>query len=101
MLHPVAYSLVACASEAMYAWDHFEMPCTRDTLRITGNDGGGSIRIPSALCGLVGLKPTFARIQDRPTHPYSSVGVQGPIACCVRDALLVYAVMANNGASRW
>ena len=28
---------------------------------------------------------------------YTSVGVQGPIASCVRDALLVYAVMANNG----
>lgn len=66
----------------------------------TGNDGGGSVRIPSALCGLVGLKPTFARVQDSPTSSiFSSVGVQGPLTSCVRDALLVYAVIANNCAS--
>jgi Asp-tRNA(Asn)/Glu-tRNA(Gln) amidotransferase A subunit family amidase len=59
-----------------------------------GLDGGGSIRVPSSLCGVVGLKPTFSRGgMDMPICP--SVGHIGPIACSVKDAAIGYAVMAG------
>mmetsp|Transcript_19401 Transcript_19401/g.39914 ORF Transcript_19401/g.39914 Transcript_19401/m.39914 type:complete len:631 (-) Transcript_19401:1613-3505(-) len=59
-----------------------------------GVDGGGSIRIPAALCGVVGLKPTFKRIaMDFTGLP--SVAHMGPIAGTVKDAALAYAVMAG------
>eukprot|EP00879_Flechtneria_rotunda_P002196 GHRR01002382.1.p1 GENE.GHRR01002382.1~~GHRR01002382.1.p1 ORF type:complete len:694 (+),score=228.48 GHRR01002382.1:133-2214(+) len=62
-----------------------------------GTDGGGSIRIPSGLCGVVGLKPTLGRLaDDHAAHAgYTSIIVSGPIANSVADATLLYAVMAN------
>jgi aspartyl-tRNA(Asn)/glutamyl-tRNA(Gln) amidotransferase subunit A len=53
----------------------------------TGSDGGGSIRIPSALCGLAGFKPTTGRIGLGGAHaPGSGVlTVKGPMARTVRD----------------
>ncbi len=61
-----------------------------------GADGGGSIRLPAALCGVVGLKPTFGRISERGAAPICwSVAHLGPIAATVRDAALGYLVMAG------
>lgn len=61
-----------------------------------GADGGGSIRIPAALCGVVGLKPTFGRVSERGAAPLCwSVAHLGPIAATVEDAALVYAVIAG------
>ncbi|MET0410781.1 MAG: amidase [Polyangiaceae bacterium] len=57
-------------------------------------DGGGSIRVPSAYAGLVGLKPTYGRV---PTSPASVIGVPphvGPIARSVEDAALLLSVIA-------
>lgn len=49
----------------------------------TGTDGAGSIRIPAAWCGVVGVKPTAGAIPgDRP----GGLRVSGPLARCVRDA---------------
>lgn len=64
-----------------------------------GSDGGGSIRIPAALCGCVGLKPTHDRL-DHAGGPDvdNSVAVVGPIAATVADCALGYAVMADAAA---
>jgi aspartyl-tRNA(Asn)/glutamyl-tRNA(Gln) amidotransferase subunit A len=52
-----------------------------------GTDTGGSIRIPAALCGIVGLKPTFARIPCEGVVPLSPLlDCVGPLARNVRDA---------------
>jgi Asp-tRNA(Asn)/Glu-tRNA(Gln) amidotransferase A subunit family amidase len=62
-------------------------------------DGGGSIRIPAALCGVVGLKPTYGRVSEHGAVPLCwSVAHLGPIGATVTDAALGYAVMA--GADR-
>lgn len=60
-----------------------------------GGDGGGSIRIPSGLCGCVGLKPTFKRIA-MDTASGSSVFHLGPMTANVHDAALAYAIMAGE-----
>ncbi len=61
-----------------------------------GADGGGSIRIPAALCGVVGLKPTFGRVSEIGAFPLCwSMGHIGPIAWRARDVALAYAAMAG------
>jgi amidase len=52
-----------------------------------GSDGGGSIRIPASVCGLVGLKPTRGRVSKGPLDVDASrLSVLGPLARTVRDA---------------
>ena len=64
-----------------------------------GADGGGSIRIPAALTGLVGLKATFGRVSEHGAAPLTwSMGHLGPIAATVGDAALTYAVIAGPDA---
>ncbi|GMF39532.1 unnamed protein product [Phytophthora fragariaefolia] len=60
-----------------------------------GLDGGGSIRIPSSLCGVVGIKPTFQRIPPAAAD-CPSVAHIGPIAGSVRDAAIGYAIMSGG-----
>jgi len=61
-----------------------------------GADGGGSIRIPASLCGLVGLKATYGRVSEHGAAPLCwSVAHVGPIAATARDAALGYALMAG------
>lgn len=61
-----------------------------------GADGGGSIRIPAAFCGVIGLKPTFSRVSEFGAAPLDwSVAHLGPIAATAADAALAYAVMAG------
>ncbi len=61
-----------------------------------GADGGGSIRIPSAFCGLVGLKSTYTRVSEFGAAPLTwSMGHLGALAATARDAALAYAVLAG------
>lgn len=61
-----------------------------------GADGGGSIRVPAALCGIVGLKATWSRISELGAFPLcASVGHVGPLGATVRDVALAYAIMAG------
>ncbi len=62
-----------------------------------GSDTGGSVRIPSALCGLTGFKPTQRRVPTRGTLPLStSLDSIGPLAASVRCCALVDAVLAGG-----
>lgn len=64
-----------------------------------GADGGGSIRVPAALCGVVGLKPTYSRVSEHGAVPLCySVAHVGPIGATVRDVALAYAVIAGPDA---
>ncbi|HEY80039.1 MAG TPA: amidase [Caldilineae bacterium] len=61
-----------------------------------GADGGGSIRIPAAFCGVYGLKPTYGRIPESSAFALDfSVAHVGPLAATVSDLALAYAVMAG------
>ncbi|WP_010525505.1 amidase [Nesterenkonia sp. F] len=61
-----------------------------------GNDGGGSVRIPAAACGLVGLKPGRGRMPDDPREDrVTNLAVSGPIARTAEDAALLFDVMAG------
>ena len=65
-----------------------------------GTDTGGSIRIPSSLCGTVGLKPTYARVSADGVTPLSwSLDHVGPMARTVSDVAILYTVMANLGSA--
>jgi amidase len=62
-----------------------------------GSDGGGSIRIPSSVCGLFGIKPTRGRISGAPLVPdLFGLGTDGPIARTVADAALLLDLMTGN-----
>jgi aspartyl-tRNA(Asn)/glutamyl-tRNA(Gln) amidotransferase subunit A len=64
-----------------------------------GTDTGGSIRMPSALCGITGLKPTFGRVSKAGCLPLApSLDHVGPMARSARDCALMLEVMA--GADR-
>jgi aspartyl-tRNA(Asn)/glutamyl-tRNA(Gln) amidotransferase subunit A len=65
-----------------------------------GTDTGGSIRIPAALCGVVGLKPTYGRVPVDGIVPLSwSLDHAGPLTRTVRDAALLFQVMAGAAGS--
>lgn len=67
-----------------------------------GTDGGGSVRIPSSLCGVVGLKTTYGRTDMRGALCDSgTVEIIGPIASTVEDVMLVYAaILGSSPADR-
>jgi Asp-tRNA(Asn)/Glu-tRNA(Gln) amidotransferase A subunit family amidase len=61
-----------------------------------GTDTAGSIREPAALCGCVGLKPTYGRVSARGVIPLSwSLDHVGPLATTVADAAIVLQVLAG------
>ena len=65
----------------------------------TGSDTGGSIRGPSALCGLAGIKPTYGLCSRRGVLPLAySLDHTGPMAWTVEDAALLLQAMAGPDA---
>jgi len=65
-----------------------------------GTDTGGSIRIPSAACGVVGLKPTWGEIPCGGVVPLSeSLDHVGPMTRSVADAWLLYLVLRGDAAA--
>ncbi len=61
-----------------------------------GSDTGGSIRVPAALCGIVGLKPTYGRVSLRGVLPLSwNLDHAGPMGRRVRDAAIILHVIAG------
>jgi aspartyl-tRNA(Asn)/glutamyl-tRNA(Gln) amidotransferase subunit A len=62
-----------------------------------GTDTGGSIRIPAAYCGVVGLKPTFGLVPTEGVFPLSpSLDHAGPLARSVADAAALLAVLSGR-----
>ena len=66
-----------------------------------GTDGAGSVRIPAAFCGNVGLKPSFGRVPAYPLSPFGSVAHLGPHTMSVRDAALMMNVLKKPDARDW
>jgi aspartyl-tRNA(Asn)/glutamyl-tRNA(Gln) amidotransferase subunit A len=62
-----------------------------------GSDTGGSVRIPSALCGVVGMKPTFGRVSKRGVFPLSwTLDHVGPLTRTVEDNALLLNALAGH-----
>jgi aspartyl-tRNA(Asn)/glutamyl-tRNA(Gln) amidotransferase subunit A len=64
-----------------------------------GSDTNGSIRVPSSLCGIFGLKPTYGRLSRARTFPFvASLDHLGPFARTTRDLALAYDAMQGFDA---
>jgi amidase len=67
-----------------------------------GSDGGGSIRIPSSVNGVFGIKPSRGRVSAAPTSSeITGLSVHGPIARTVRDAAALLDAMAGPSTQDW
>ena len=62
-----------------------------------GSDGGGSIRLPAACCGVVGIKPSRGRVSNAPVmgEGWGGFATNGPLARSVRDAAILLDVMSG------
>ncbi|MES2787050.1 MAG: amidase [Pseudomonadota bacterium] len=66
-----------------------------------GTDGGGSVRIPAAFTGTVGLKPTFGQVPAFPLSPVGTIAHLGPICRTVDDAALLMSAIAQKDRRDW
>jgi aspartyl-tRNA(Asn)/glutamyl-tRNA(Gln) amidotransferase subunit A len=64
-----------------------------------GSDTGGSVRLPAALCGVAGLKPSQGRVSARDIMPLApSMDCVGPLARSVADLALIFSVLTDGSA---
>lgn len=61
-----------------------------------GGDGGGSIRIPAAMCGLFGFKPSRGALHHASASEKLRLSTEGPLAHCVDDAVALLQVLATD-----
>ncbi|NLH80975.1 MAG: amidase [Phyllobacteriaceae bacterium] len=66
-----------------------------------GTDGGGSIRVPAAFCGIAGLKPTFGRVPAYPASSFGTVAHLGPMARHAADLAPMLAAMSGRDLADW
>lgn len=66
-----------------------------------GTDGGGSVRIPAAFCGIFGLKPTYGRVPLHPASAFGTLAHVGPMTRDAADAALMLDVIGAPDARDW
>ncbi|MFH8792413.1 amidase [Streptomyces sp. NPDC017941] len=66
-----------------------------------GTDGGGSVRIPAAFCGIFGFKPTYGRVPLYPPSAFGTLSHVGPMTRDAADAALLMDVIAAPDARDW
>lgn len=66
-----------------------------------GTDGGGSIRIPAAFCGIVGHKPSFGQVPAFPASSFGTVAHIGPMARTVEDTAHMLNAMSGKDVRDW
>ncbi|KKD03299.1 amidase [Streptomyces sp. WM6386] len=66
-----------------------------------GTDGGGSVRIPAAFCGIFALKPTYGRVPLYPASAFGTLAHVGPMTRNTADAALMLDVIGAPDARDW
>ncbi|GAA2337540.1 amidase [Streptomyces kunmingensis] len=66
-----------------------------------GTDGGGSVRIPAAFCGIFALKPTYGRVPLYPASAFGTLAHVGPMTRSAADAALMMDVISGPDPRDW